>query len=428
MKKRTNENFIEECKMVHGDNFTYEKTEYKNCRTKVTVTNKYGEDLDVWPLDFLKKSKDKNNKFTTEFFVRKSKEIFGEDTYSYEKTVCNGAYDDVIITCKKHGDFVKKATAHIHQKQGCPMCSRGINNNAEYILKAREVHGWKYDYSKTNFVDMDTKITVICPKHGEFEVIAGEHLKGVNCQKCAREKRRKPLEKFIRDAKLAERNIFLIGDYQSMTKKTWFRCSVCGKEWEAVPMKIQGGEGCSYCNFGVKTTEDFVKRAKEVHGDRYDYSKAVYRGNTIPLTIICPEHGEFDISPTTFFNRTNPCKKCSRKSKMEHDLMLAFDAHKIRYTNNKTFPKDLGLKSYDFFLDDYNVLIECQGSQHFSPNEFFGGEEQFIKQQESDQAKREYAKKNGMKLVYFAYDVDENDFLGNPIFRTIKELLDEILK
>ena len=38
MKKRTNENFIEECKMVHGDNFTYEKTEYKNCRTKVTVT------------------------------------------------------------------------------------------------------------------------------------------------------------------------------------------------------------------------------------------------------------------------------------------------------------------------------------------------------------------------------------------------------
>ena len=137
MKKRTNENFIEECKMVHGDNFTYEKTEYKNCRTKVTVTNKYGEDLDVWPLDFLKKNKDKNNRFTNEFFIRKSKEIFGEDTYSYEKTVCNGADDDVIITCKKHGDFVKKATAHIHQKQGCPMCSRGINNNPEYILKAR---------------------------------------------------------------------------------------------------------------------------------------------------------------------------------------------------------------------------------------------------------------------------------------------------
>lgn len=413
--------------MVHGDNFTYEKTEYKNCRTKVTVTNKYGEDLDVWPLDFLKKSKDKNNKFTTEFFVRKSKEIFGEDTYSYEKTVCNGACDDVIITCKKHGDFVKKATAHIHQKQGCPMCSRGINNTAEYILKAREVHGWRYDYSKTKFVDMDTKITVICPKHGEFEVLPGEHLKGNNCNKCARENRKKPLEKFIIDAKLAERNISLIGDYQSMTEKAWFRCSVCGKEWEAVPMKIQGGQGCSYCNFGVKTTEDFVKRAKEVHGDRYDCSKAVYRGNSIPLTIICPEHGEFDISPTAFFNRTNPCKKCSRKSKMEHDLMLAFDAHKICYTSNKTFPKDLGLKSYDFFLDDYNILIECQGSQHFKPNEFFGGEDRFEEQQKSDRIKKEYAKKNGIKLLYFAYDIEDETFMGEPVFKTTRELLGEIL-
>ena len=428
MKKRTNENFIEECKMVHGDNFTYEKTEYKNCRTKVTVTNKYGEDLDVWPLDFLKKNKDKNNRFTNEFFIRKSKEIFGEDTYSYEKTVCNGADDDVIITCKKHGDFVKKATAHIHQKQGCPMCSRGINNNPEYILKAREVHGWKYDYSKTNFVDMDTKITVICPKHGEFEVIAGEHLKGVNCQKCAREKRRKSQEQFIKDADLVNRNISVVGGYISMLKPATFKCNICGKVWTATPNKIQLGRGCSYCNVGVKTTEDFIKRAKEIHGDRYDCSKSVYCGYTKEITVVCPEHGEFITTPTKFFNTTNPCKKCSRKSKMEHDIMLALDARKIHYTNNKTFPKDLGLKSYDFFLDGYNVLIECQGSQHFKPNEFFGGEERFKEQQESDKIKKEYAKKNSIKLLYFAYDIEDETFMGEPVIKTIGELLEEILK
>lgn len=428
MKKGTTENFIEECKKVHGDNFTYEKTEYKNCRTKITVTNKYGEDLDVWPLDFLKKNKDKNNRFTTEFFIRKSKEIFGEGVYSYEKTVCNGSYDDVTITCKKHGDFVKKAAVHIHQKQGCPMCSRGINNTSEFILKAREVHGWKYDYSKVNFVDMGTKITVICPKHGEYEVIAGEHLKGVDCQKCVSERSKKTLEKFITDARLNDRNISIIGEYRSMRVKTWFRCNVCGKEWETTPSKIQNGQGCSYCNVGVKTTEDFIKRAKEIHGDRYDYSKAVYRGNTTPITIICPEHGEFEVSPTTFFNRINPCKKCSRKSKMEHDIMLALDARKIHYMNNKTFPKDLGLKSYDFFLDDYNVLIECQGSQHFKPNEFFGGEERFKEQQESDKIKKEYAKKNGIKLLYFAYDTEDETFMGEPVFKSTRELLEEILK
>ena len=427
MKKRTTENFIEECKIVHGDNFTYEKTEYKNSRTKVTVTNKYGEDLDVWPLDFLKKTKDKNNRFTTEFFIRKSKEIFGEDTYSYEKTVCNNSGDDVIITCKKHGDFTKRACAHIHQKQGCPMCSRGINNTSEFILKAREIHGWKYDYSKVNFVDMRKKITVICPKHGEFEVVAGEHLRGCDCEKCVRESHKKPLEKFIIDAKLSERNISLIGNYQSMLKKTWFKCDICGKEWETTPNKIQNGHGCHYCNSGVKCTEDFIKRAKEIHGDKYDYSKVVYRGNTTPVTIICPEHGEFDIQPTRFFNMTNPCKRCSRKSKMEHDIMLMLDARKIKYTNNKTF-KGFGNRSFDFYLDGYNTLIECQGIQHFEAKDFFGGEEQFEKQKKSDQIKKAYAEKNGMKILYFAYDTDYEYFMGEKIIKTTRELLHEIQK
>ena len=425
MKKRTTENFIEECKTVHGDNFTYQKTEYKNCRTKVTVTNKYGEDLDVWPLDFLKKTKNKNNRFTSEFFIRKSKEIFGEDTYSYEKTVCNNSRDDVIITCKKHGDFVKKATVHIHQKQGCPMCSRGINNTSEFILKAREIHGWKYDYSKVNFVDMSTKITVICTKHGEFEVVAGEHLRGCDCEKCVRESHKKPLEKFIRDAKLSERNISLIGNYQSMLKKTWFKCDICGKEWETTPNKIQNGHGCHYCNSGVKCTEDFIKRAKEIHGDKYDYSKVIYRGNTTPVTIVCPEHGEFDIAPIRFFNMVNPCKRCSRKSKMEHDIMLMLDARKIKYTNNKTF-KGFGNRSFDFYLDDYNILIECQGIQHFEAKDFFGGEKQFKKQKESDRIKKAYAEKNGMKILYFAYDTDCEYFMGEKLIKTTRELLREI--
>lgn len=428
MRKRSNENFINECKKKHGDNFTYEKTCYKNCRTKVIVTNKYGEDLEVWPLQFLKKVKDKNEKFTTEFFIRKSREIFGENTYSYEKTICNKSSDEVIITCKKHGDFMKKATAHIHLKQGCPMCSRGINNTAEFILKAREVHGWKYDYSKVNFIDMNTKIIVICPKHGEFEVIPSVHLNGSICEKCSREKRRKPVNAFIVDSNLDKRNISLVSGYISMAKLATFKCTTCGKVWKTTPNKIQSGEGCPYCNHGVRTTEDFKKRATEVHGEKYDCSKVIYCGNTKDVIIICPKHGEFNIAPTIFFNRTNPCKKCSRKSKMEHDIMIALDKAGIKYTNNKTFYRDLGFRSYDFFLENYNILIECQGGQHFSPNEFFGGNARFIEQQKSDRIKKEYADKNNIKLLYFAYDVDNDTFMGEPIFKTTDELLKEILK
>ena len=113
---------------------------------------------------------------------------------------------------------------------------------------------------------------------------------------------------------------------------------------------------------------------------------------------------------------------------MEHDIMLMLDARKIKYTNNKTFPKDLGVKSYDFFLDDYNILIECQGGQHFEPNEFFGGEERFVEQQESDRIKKEYAEKNGMKILYFAYDIDCEYFMDEKLIKTTRDLLKEIEK
>jgi len=41
------------------------------------------------------------------------------------------------------------------------------------------------------------------------------------------------------------------------------------------------------------TTEEFIKKAREVHGDKYDYSKVEYLNATTPVVIICPKHGEF---------------------------------------------------------------------------------------------------------------------------------------
>ena len=70
-----------------------------------------------------------------------------------------------------------------------------------------------------------------------------------------------------------------------------------------------------------------------------------------------------------------------------------------------------GSAGYDFYIPDMNILIECQGLQHIYPVEYFGGEEQFKVQQEHDRRKREYAEKNGYKLLeisYWNYDkIDE---------------------
>ena len=69
---------------------------------------------------------------------------------------------------------------------GCPKCSdRSQYSTEEWIQKAREVHGGKYDYSKSVYVNSHTPIKIICPRHGDFEQIPGEHLSGKGCKYCA---------------------------------------------------------------------------------------------------------------------------------------------------------------------------------------------------------------------------------------------------
>ena len=112
----------------------------------------------------------------------------------------------------------------------------------QFVLKARETHGWKYDYSKVEYINSRTKICIICPEHGEFWQTPHSHLRGRGCPKC----------------------------------------------------KLQNA---------TLTTEEFIRRAKEMHGDKYDYSKVVYKKNNEKVCIICPEHGEFFIYPKGHINK-----------------------------------------------------------------------------------------------------------------------------
>lgn len=43
------------------------------------------------------------------------------------------------------------------------------------------------------------------------------------------------------------------------------------------------------------TTEEWIARAKEKHGDKYDYSKSIYTGSQNKITVTCPEHGDFEV-------------------------------------------------------------------------------------------------------------------------------------
>ena len=60
-----------------------------------------------------------------------------------------------------------------------------MNKNKIFIDKAKLVHGTTYDYSKVDYVNNKTKVTIICPIHKEFEQAPSNHLAGKKCKKCS---------------------------------------------------------------------------------------------------------------------------------------------------------------------------------------------------------------------------------------------------
>lgn len=128
-------------------------------------------------------------KLTTEEFINKAKKV-QQNNYDYSNTKYIDSTTNVTIICPEHGKFEILPNNFI-RRGICPKCSikqRGINSRLsikEFVEKARKIHGDKYDYSKTQYVNYQEPVTIICPKHGEFIQTPTHHLRGSGCQKCA---------------------------------------------------------------------------------------------------------------------------------------------------------------------------------------------------------------------------------------------------
>lgn len=113
-------------------------------------------------------------------FIAKAIKIHG-DKYSYDKVEYTKFHEPVVVTCSKHGDFEQRASDHLSGK-GCNKCANNIQSNEEILIRFKEIHGNKYDYSKVNYVKMQSKVNIICPVHGEFSQNPSDHI--FNLQGC----------------------------------------------------------------------------------------------------------------------------------------------------------------------------------------------------------------------------------------------------
>ncbi|MFA5669390.1 MAG: hypothetical protein WC967_09100 [Balneolaceae bacterium] len=156
----------------------------------------------------------------------------------------------------------------------------------ESLLRAfRFVHGNTYDYSKVIFSGVRIPVTVTCPRHGNWDITPDNHLRGKGCKQCAAENRTK------------------------------------------------------------MSTKEFVKKCREIHGDNYDYSLIQYKGPKEKITVICPEHGNWETLPINFYWHKKGCKECGYSNSSTKQLKSLAQA--ISEANR------IHKNAYDYSLSEY---------------------------------------------------------------------------
>ena len=426
-RKLTREIFIERARQLYGNKYNYSKVVYVNIDTKVCITCPDHGDFWVTPHNFLNNhvcpTCSGRQRITKEVFIERSC-LKHNDRYDYSKVVYHGLNVPVRIICPIHGEFLQMPSGHMNGN-GCPKCFGSPKSTTEeFVMKARSKYGDLYDYSNVRYVNSKEKVCIICPKHGEFWMTPNSHLRGHRCPKCFGTPK-KTLEQFIEEARKIHGDKFDYNKvvYDGEDVKVCIICPEHGEFWQKPGIHLRG-YGCPICGGSKRlTNEEFIKKAKLVHEDKYDYSKVNYINTSTKVCIICPEHGEFWQTPNNHLFGAG-CPTCP-ESNMEGEVRHLLIANNIVFEQEKGFDWLVYHRRMflDFFLPEYGVAIECQGGQHFFPSQLFGGEDFYKLTIERDAAKKRLCEEHGIRLLYYSNAYVDYPY---PVFESLRLLLKAI--
>jgi hypothetical protein len=350
-------NFLEKANKIHNEFYNYDKVNYINARTKITIVCPIHGDFEQLPFNHLKgkgckicgieKVKEKLSK-TSEFFIKEIKEIYG-NTYDYSLVDYKNDKSSVKIICKKHGIFEKRPTDLLYGRH-CNDCELKIkkriikeDKNTNFIEKCRSVWFNKYDYSLVEYINSKLTVKIICKKHGIFDQTPNTHLRGSGCPKC------KKINKL-----------------------------------------------------------DFLEKIPHRFKEIYNYEDLNIKSTRQNIELVCKKHGKFKVLIFSHMKGTH-CKKC--KSSSGEELIIEFlESNNIKYNYQHSFNNCFYKRSlkFDFYIEDKNTCIEYDGEQHFGPVNIFGGEESFNIQKKLDNIKNNFCKENDIKLIRIPYFEKEN--------------------
>lgn len=395
--KSDTQTFINNSRLIFGNFYDYSKTIYVTAIKKVTITCPIHGDFEQTPNSHLsghgckKCSSEKNGKIATtsnEIFILNSQKIHN-GFYSYPNCNYLGAKYKLKIECPIHGEFEQTGTKHL-SGQGCPKCKGGIKLTQEEIIKRGiEIHGDKYGYDKVKYVNINTKINILCKKHNEYFLQSpNNHLRGDGCPKCGLEKMVN--QKRLKDIEVLNKIKEIHGDryeypdfiYKNNSTKFRIVCSFHGEFFKSYDKHINRKQGCPKCveekKFKpLKKSGDvnillsrytplhekqtfFISKCEKVHNNKYSYPNTVFTNSKSKIKIECPIHGEF-IQLARLHLSGSECPLCNKEKKRYNQLTNEEYINKCILKHGNRY--DYSKTNYTRTLD--NVIIICKEHGEF---------------------------------------------------------------
>ena len=400
MKRLTKDEFLSGCIDIHGDRYDYSLVEYNGVRSNIVIICKdHGE--------FLKNAKSHKDGqgcpkcsgdfgLTSKEFINK----YGRSYYDYSLLEKDFKIKSITRLINKENGLIYKQWADHHK--------RGINPTkieAESLVnKLLKIHNSKYRYviEKETYYSTDKIKMIDNLTEDIFYYRVDRHLSGMKPNKVT-------LNYFSLKSNEVHNNKYdysLIDGFNSISDKVEIICKDHGIFKQRVSNHMNLGDGCPKCvGVGKWNTEYLISEFVKIHKDLFDYSKVIFENVEKKVEIICKEHGSFFQNIHKHLNGQG-CALCKVNSKGEEYITMWLNELNINYIRQHSFEtcKYINRLSFDFYLPDHSICIEFDGEQHFKPIEWFGGKEEFIKNQERDKVKNEWCLNNNIDLLRIKYN------------------------
>lgn len=315
----------------------------------------------------------------TKDFIEKAKRVHG-DKYDYSNSVYVSAHIKVKIGCHRHASWFSQTPGSHLFGCGCPICGResilAIKKERaknKFSSCANEIHGWKYDYSKVVYEKAKSHVEIVCPIHGSFFQTPDQHLHGAGCKECGKLKcadsNRSSRDEFIKKATEVhgDRYDYSSVDYVRSVDPVSILCKIHNNVFMQSPNSHLTGRGCPTCasyNRSIAqmdTIQEFIRKATEVHEDKYDYSQVDYVRSTDKIKIRCKIHDYvFEQTPGNHLagKRCRKCASTMSKAELEvYEFVKSLDPDAVSGDRQLLKPLELDVISHkNKFAIEFNGL------------------------------------------------------------------------